>query len=998
MTTENTVLRHLLMMAHGLMGPDPVRSGPKAIGRLLSLASQATDGEYNEARCSAVRAAMLSDDPNSPTRGHFAHMLRSWDFAPDGPWNAGTLPNTEARRKKIYVELELEPTEIAKAEQLIPYADLRNTNIVIAESHRVWYVGSRRIKGFYWTAYQGYLRRTGWPDESLSDLDEAADLIIERLSDPYRRECWQTKGLVIGYVQSGKTANFTAVVAKAADAGYRLIIVLAGMLDVLRAQTQRRIDKELIGKELIVAGLAEGTAHDYAADKDWIDFVEHTAVPSKLNAFDMERLSGLRDDYRTLSRGIGALEFRGRFDDRPFNHPDNLRKSPVRIVIMKKHPSRIKALRRDLQRLQHTSLAEIPALIIDDESDQASIDTTKPPRAGEERKRTTTNKEIVSLISCLPRAQYVGYTATPFANVFIDPSDAEDLFPKDYLIGLKRPAGYMGVRDFFDFDDEGRPLEEDDRPTGYLSNERAFLRDIRTRLGHEGDEDAKDLAFLPRAIDSFVLSGALKLFRESKGVPIRVRHHTMLIHRSTTRREHARDRDLVLKVFEQAQYGSSVAKRRLEELYISDYAPVSSVRSDGLPQPNSFSELAPFLVESLKRIDRTGAEYGPIRVVNAEPGSEEQAPDFDRENVWSILVGGAKLSRGFTVEGLTISYFRRRISTADTLMQTGRWFGFRRGYQDLVRVFFGRDEPDGKNRTFDLLEAFKSICMDEEMFRAQLRRYTQAGPGALPITPKQVPPLVPQHLLRPSAANKMYNAVLRFKNFSESWSESVQVSSARPKLRENAARFRALLKKLERGRFGVSGASESDGASWDALYTEVSPGAMLNLLDTLEWIDGTVAYVHERDFLRGSGEHDPGITRWLVLIPQRAEGNVGYWHCVEDLKVVKRRQSHDARGNARFNVFSEPRHRLAAEVIAGSRSVPIATPDTTRLAGLGTGVMLLYPTVGTTPDHLQLSDEEVALGFSLFFPPNLIREPLVFGVRDKNNPDAIVVDSQSDDD
>jgi hypothetical protein len=993
MTRDSAELRSLLVTAHSLMGSDPLGSGPRSLVRMLDLAVQAATGASNAELCGDVRTAMLSQDPNHPVRGHFSHMLRAWDFARAAPWTDGTPPNSEPRRQIIYRLLDLGAAEVIRADALIPFADLRNINIVIAEGHHAWYVGARRAKGFYWKAYRRYLQRTGWPDESLSDLDDASDLIIERLSDPLRRECWQTKGLVVGYVQSGKTANFTAVVAKAADAGYRLIIVLAGTLDVLRAQTQRRVDKELIGKELILAGLAEGASHDYAADQDWIHFVEHTALPSRLGEFDIERLTGLRDDYRSLRRGIAALEFRGKYEDRPFNHPDNVRMSPVRIVIMKKHPTRIKALRQDLKRLQHTSLGEVPVLIIDDESDQASINTTKPPGAGEEKARTATNREIVHLIGCLPRAQYVGYTATPFANVFIDPADAEDLFPKDFLIGLKRPAGYMGVRDFFDFDDEGRPLQGDDRPPGYASNERAFLRDVRAREGSGHDEDDKDVINLPRAIDSFVLSGALKLFREQQSVSVKLRHHTMLIHRSTARTAHTRDRDLVARVFDEANYGSAKARTRLDTLWRTDFGPVCTARAGSLPVPRDFSELSSFVDIALERIRHSSVEHGPVRVVNAEPGLEEQAPDFDRENVWGILVGGAKLSRGFTVEGLTISYFRRRVRTADTLMQTGRWFGFRHGYHDLVRVFFGRDEPDGKESTFDLQEAFKAICMDEEMFRAQLRRYTQVLPGVAPITPKQVPPLVPQHLLQPSAKNKMYNAVLRFQNYGESWSESTLTPNSRPKLADNARRFRAMLEAhgLSRGSFGVPDPDSGSLPRWEGFSVTVEPKAMLDLLDGLEWADGAAAYVHEREFLRGTSDKDPGVKRWVVLIPQKSEDAVAYWPCTERLKVFRRARTQDARGNLRFNVFSEPRHRLAAEVVAGVRDSTGATEDTIALHKPRTAVMLLYPTVEVMPRPIALDDGEVALGFALYFPANDIKEPLVFGVRDTSNPDAVVV-------
>ena len=153
-----------------------------------------------------------------------------------------------------------------------------------------------------------------------------------------------------------------------------------------------------------------------------------------MGAFDWKRLTGARDDYQRLHRGIEALELRGAQAGRRFNHPVNLHQSPARLIVMKKIPTVLKKLNADLKR-SSTHLEEVPALIIDDESDQASVNTRKPG-SQEEKQRTATNKEIVRLLSYLPRAQYIGYTATPFANVFIDPSDAEDLFPKDYIISL----------------------------------------------------------------------------------------------------------------------------------------------------------------------------------------------------------------------------------------------------------------------------------------------------------------------------------------------------------------------------------------------------------------------------------------------------------------------------------------------------------------------------------------------------------------------------------
>jgi hypothetical protein len=239
----------------------------------------------------------------------------------------------------------------------------------------------------------------------------------------------------------------------------------------------------------------------------------------------------------------------------------------------------------------------------------------------------------------------------------------------------------------------------------------------------------------------------------------------------------------------------------------------------------------------------------------------------------------------------------------------------------------------------------------------------------------------------------MYNAVLRFRNYGESWSESTLTPSSPAKLEKNAEKFREILTGLSQGSFGAPDPKTGVVLPWEGFSVEVEPRAMLKLLDNLEWADGTAAYVHEREFLRGTKDKDPHIGRWVVLIPQKAEDAVPFWQCDKPLKVFQRARTQDGRGNLRFSVFSEPRHRLPAEVIAGGRDSAGATTDTIALRKPETAVMVLYPTVDAIGRPGALKDGEVTLGFALYFPANNIQEPLVFGVIDRNNPDAVVVDA-----
>ena len=274
-----------------------------------------------------------------------------------------------------------------------------------------------------------------WREEAVSILEASTNDVLSRISDPTRNDIYQVKGLVVGYVQSGKTAHFAGVIAKAVDSGYRLVIVLAGTMNILRRQTQRRIDKELVGRELL-------SAEEYGQDSDWDKFISHSGLPSEQGSVDWERLTGLEEDYKSLKHRLGALSFKRNNHTKPLNSLDNLQHVPARLIVIKKIPNVVDKLCTDLEALrkQQNNIDSIPTLIIDDESDQASINTVDQRKAGNQGIRTSTNKSIVRLLKTLPRAQYVGYTATPFANVFINPADAEDLFPRDFIVSLPRPT------------------------------------------------------------------------------------------------------------------------------------------------------------------------------------------------------------------------------------------------------------------------------------------------------------------------------------------------------------------------------------------------------------------------------------------------------------------------------------------------------------------------------------------------------------------------------
>ncbi|MDF0495746.1 Z1 domain-containing protein [Bradyrhizobium yuanmingense] len=894
-----------------------------------------------------------SPDLNDPVRLALHHALARWDYSTDTSWTGDTEPNTPERRKLIYRLLGLDTDQGKVLDRALPpYA--AEQPVVIAAEHERWYTPEIEANGFYWKAYRQYLASVGgWKEEALLALDASTRSVIERLSNPSREDAFQSKGLVVGYVQSGKTANFTGVVARAADAGYRLIVVLAGATELLRKQTQRRLDKEMIGREFL--------EEDYEGDRELDSFISHGTRPGQLGFFDWQRLTGPEYDYQSLKRGIDVLEFERVNPRKPFHAPENLRSAKARLIVIKKNSVVMAKVLGDLGRIK-SRLEDIPALVIDDESDQASLNTRA---AGKER--PAVNGSIVQLLRILPRAQYVGYTATPFANVFVDPAQPEDIFPKDFLLSLPRPPGYMGVSDFYDLDRQP-PYD----PKDLTSKRSCFVRPVM------GD-DLKVPANLTKAVDSFILTGAIKLYRVENGVPVRGIHHTMLVHLSSRKGEHEQHVTMINQLLNRSDYRSGAALDRLEELYRSDFRPVTAARAPDLQLPSKFSAVVPQIAETLARLGEGGK-----RVLMVNSDEDADTPDFDAARVWKIIVGGTKLSRGYTVEGLTVSYYRRSARTADTLMQMGRWFGFRQGYADLVRLFIGTEEPVGK-QTIDLYEAFGGVCRDEEMFRGQLKQYASMDdPRVLPI---QIPPLVPAHLLKPTAANKMFNAKVRHQNFRNEWVERTMLPKGTTDPRAN---WKSLLKMVDGNRFKPITIDLDVGdehLSYDVMYAVLSPERVWTFLKSYRWLGSNQSLIaRELDFMGGKGDRDPEIDRWVVLAPQRRDSRKDF-----ECNINGQRMSAFDRGRVdgeRIGVISEPRHRILAEYAAlGKRrdadKSQVANPsaDTRQLYRARQAVMLLYPIPTEAKGEFQP-------GFALFFPPNKIRTPLVFGVADQRHRDA----------
>jgi hypothetical protein len=948
-----------------------LRGGPKPLHPVASVLGSGTDFTDGGALLAYLRDA----GPEDSLRQSFAQALATWDHTEtDAAWAAGTRPNTRERRHAVTSTLDLDEVTAALFDELFPYA-ASDKPIVITDQWSEWRTEQRRkSRDFYWAHYRRYLIDKGWPPQAVVALDEATEHVVRRLADPVQESAYQAKGLVVGYVQSGKTANFTGVAAKAIDAGYRLLIVLTGTTNMLRSQTQRRLDMELCGRENLEREISpyDSTGHDYHDDPDWTadKFLRHGLRPSDAGYPEIRRLTNRSWDYKALKQGFSALEFERREPTRPFFDPANLFPSNARLVVAKKNSGVLKNLVADLGRISDR-LGEIPVLIIDDESDQASINTISPAKWREGNKeRTAINKHIGNLLRMMPRAQYVGYTATPYANVLIDPSDAEDIFPRDFIVSLPRPVGYMGADDFHDSEDES-PSDESPHTKSGKQHHVVFLDD---EASHQE---------LQHALDLFVLTGAVKLYRQRHGVAT-YRHHTMLVHEASKKETHHDTAALLTSLWRKSGYYLPTGLDRLRGVYRRDILEVSRAMASDLPTPGEFKDLLPDLSAALKLIVPADRDASPVIVVNSDQDLDrnQESLDFDKRRVWRILVGGNKLARGFTVEGLTITYYRRKTGSLDTLMQMGRWFGFRPGYRDLVRLL----------TTHELYAMFEAASRDEEFLRNELRKYANPVDGSPQFTPRTVPPLIAQHRpdLRPTGRNKMWNARLVEKRSPGQPMEPVAYPTSSAMLTANLRAWEPILEAAVQVRtFRVPGAR----TTWDAWTAVVRHQQLLDVLKQLKWM-APDTFKPELAWL--SSLTDEQLARWLVLLPHQSRNNsrrtlLGHG----PFSIFERRRTN----TGALSAISEPRHRNAAARIAGLATA-YADPEADRLSLPATGAVILYPSLEKKDligvEGGPIDPGSIALAFHMITPMSSAprdKDLIKWVTIDNTNTNALVIDA-----
>lgn len=516
-----------------------------------------------------------------------------------------------------------------------------------------------QIRGkIQWNFYQRYeeylLRVKKWDWATVLSINESSDIILDHMKNPLTENFFDVKGLVMGDIQSGKTANYTALINKSIDAGYKLIIILAGLTKELRSQTQKRLDKEVLGYQ---------TMENYRKG-DSIGVGE-------LRQYHIN-CSTCADDTGDLKKVTNSIQ---------------LSDSMVpQIMIVKKNSTVLKHLHKFLISSQKNCYTndklDIPVLIIDDEVDQASVNT-RNKRKIEEASRI--NSLIRKITNSLNRYAYVGYTATPFANVFIAPTsnckeNEKDLFPEDFIICLPTPKDYCGVKEYFgvipdDDDDLEEPKEELFVPiTDYHD---FFAKNI---IKVSADTEIQSLpSSLKDAIMHFIISSAVKY---SRGI---VEHNSMLIHIARVKRPSTTLREFVKNeignMYKEYVYGSKEYKNKYKDFWEANIKNKSLMVQTRLNTYfNDQWDMIEKHISTILKMTLSG-----IKVLNGD--SDDILDYYSSTSGQHLVIGGDKLSRGLTLEGLIVSYYYRNTKTLDTLMQMGRWFGYKLGWLDLCRVY-----------------------------------------------------------------------------------------------------------------------------------------------------------------------------------------------------------------------------------------------------------------------------------------------------------------------
>lgn len=718
---------------------------------------------------------------------------------------AGTeIQSTEAVEKLIDDLLQLAPHLKTDRKQIIDDAlshiitSVGKSESMVDDDENVrWLNSSTSDTWIHWPWLKKYLdSEVRRPLKVMNELDESTNEVIDLLGDPKREGIWDRRGLVVGHVQSGKTQHYTALAAKGLDAGYKLIIILSGIHENLRQQTQERVESLIIGKN---------SRHSFShfGVRLWSDNRLKLQINGdpKLTIPDITTLTSVEGDYGATVNAVAHVA---------------LGQAPV-ILVIKKNKSILLNVLNWLKN-SGTSL-KVPTLVIDDEADHSSINTadTDP-----ETNPTTINSLIRQLLWRCDRVGFVGYTATPYANIFMDPNHIEkrsdrnpddegsDLFPKSFIINLDTPTNYIGPEAVFGHsgdEDLGIPMRAP-LPMHEPANDAEDWLPPKHKKTHQVSPDLPKT--LKEALRSFLLGVAARI-----ALGHETSHMSMLVHVSrynevqeqVTRHVENELSSLVERIRHHESGTKNLEELReiWERVFVKKFPSFLSHPSQQLVKP-----VLPSWVEVCERIEDA---FKRIKFSNINSTTKENLDYAGTPNGLTVVaVGGDRLSRGLTLEGLSVSYFMRSAKAYDTLMQMGRWFGYRPGYAHLCRVY----------APTTIVQNFMTISLATEELRREFSRmsFLKKRPTEYGLRVRE-----PRADLLVTAMNKMRRGETVRVHFSESLVSSLDIphsSSA-----HNYESFTNLINILEKnygspivGNIMASGEKGSHHHRWHSVNSE----------------------------------------------------------------------------------------------------------------------------------------------------------------------------------
>jgi hypothetical protein len=824
----------------------------------------------------------------------------------------------------------------------------------------------------FWNRYREYLSEKNYSDTVLNQIDKLTDRTLDGLFNPTEKIIVGKKGLVVGQVQSGKTSNYTGLICKAADTGYKLIIVLAGIHNNLRSQTQLRLDEGFLGfdtqhqraynKNGVVIGVGkinqEGVAHSLTSSLEKGDFA--TKVADSMGGFS----------FNTAEPIIAVVKKNSKVLERLYTWLS----------------AKAETLPDGSKKIRSKSL-----LLIDDEADNASINTSK-----EDDPATKINQHIKNILNLFDRSGYVGYTATPFANIFI-PIKEDDLFPRDFIINIPAPSNYIGPEKVFGI----KVLEDDDDENDSVLPIVNRVDDYRDSIpnGHKKDDHLPTElpASLKTAIKCFILTCAIRKLRGQEKV-----HNSMLVHVSRYTRwqkqikelventfsfyrrgiefNNAQILDEIRKIFEEDhEYNISHAGETITERYKS-YKTVSQIILDTMPNVDSqvsvhtWEEVLPHLHSATAKIE--------VREING--GSGDALNYFDHKDGLSVIaVGGDKLSRGLTLEGLSVSYYLRASRMYDTLMQMGRWFGYRPGYVDLCRLFTSRE----------LNEWFCHITLASEELRSEFE-YMSDVAGS---TPEQYALRVRTHpgVLQISASNKIRRAV----NVDISWAgrlvESYQLQKTPKIVQSNLEATKSLINSLP-----SSFSTKDNHILWKNISAELVKPFFQNfkVSESLKKVDplNLLSFI---DISNRSGE----LTNWNIAIRFKKDAEFNYdlnsTNGISQIGCIVRTSDPEKNDNNNLNIrknhiispkdeffdLTEEEYKKGLERTKElnkdyKNDFPKGEIVRNEIRKPTTALLILY---FLNPEKAGYSGSEPIVGFAVSFPRSIVNPTVQFAVHEQ---------------